>query len=99
MTKRIQDKAEVSIEFPDKFYMGAFAQGSKVEGRAEDDGLMIKLVSSGEQKREVAMHLHHHVLADILAEWAESLVDQPPMQADHRQTLRDALKRVEKALK
>jgi len=99
MTKPVQDKAEVSIDFPDKFYMGAFARGSKVEGRAENDGLMIKLVSTGEQKREVAMHLHHHVLADILTEWAESLAGQPPMQPDHSQTLRDALKRVEKALK
>ncbi|MCP4317725.1 MAG: hypothetical protein GY789_17325 [Hyphomicrobiales bacterium] len=99
MTKRVQDKAVVSIEFPDKVYIGSFARNSKVEARAEDDGLLIKLVSAGEQKREVEMHLHHHVLADILAEWAESLVDDPPMQTDHRKTLKSALKRVEKALK
>ncbi len=99
MTKPVQDKAEVSIDFPDKFYLGSFARGSKVAARAEDDGLLIKLLSTGEQKRVVEMHLHHHVLADILAEWAESLGAAPPMQTDHRKTLKDALARVEKALK
>lgn len=99
MTKPVQDKAEVSIDFPDKFYIGSFARGSKVEARAENDGLLIKLVRTGDQKRVVVMHLHHHVLADILAEWAESLLSEPPMQADHLKTLKDALKRVEKALK
>ena len=99
MTKPVLDKAEVSIDFPDKFYMGSFGLGSKVEARAEDDGLFIKLLRTGAQKRVVEMHLHHQLLADILAEWADSLAGGPPMQADHRKTLKDALKRVEKALK
>lgn len=99
MTKTVLDKAEVSIDFPDKVYMGSFMSGSKVEARSEDDGLLIKLIKTGEQKRVVEMHLHHYVLADILAEWAESLKGEPPMEADHRKTLKKALKRVEKALK
>jgi hypothetical protein len=99
MTKPVLDKAEVSIDFPDKVYMGSFARGSKVEARAENDGLFIKLLRTGEQKRVVEMHLHHHLLADILEEWAESLEGGPRMDPEHRKTLKEALKRVEKALK
>ena len=43
----VQDKAEVSIDFPDKFYMGSFQRSSKFEARSEDDGLLIKLVRPG----------------------------------------------------
>lgn len=94
----VQDKAEVSIDFPDKFYMGSFLRSSKFEARSENDGLLIKLVRPGDQKRVVEMHLHHHLLADILSEWAKSVAQQPPMAEDHRETLLDALKQVEKAL-
>ena len=94
----VQDKAEVSIDFPDKFYIGSFLRSSKFEARAEDDGLLIKLVRRGAQKRMVALHLHHHLLADILSAWADSLAKQPPMDEDHRETLLEALRQVEKAL-
>ncbi len=94
----VVDKAEVSIDFPDKFYMGAFSRDSKFEARAENDGLLIKLVKRGGEKRAVELHLHHHLLADILTEWADSLAGQPAMDEDHRATLRAALERVEKAL-
>ncbi len=94
----VQDKAEVSIDFPDKFYMGSFLRSSKFEARAEGDGLLIKLLRPGAQKRMVALHLHHHLLADILSAWADSLAKQPPMDEDHRETLVEALRQVEKAL-
>ena len=75
--KPIQDKAEVSIDFPEKFYVGSFARDSKFEARSEDDGLLIKLIRRSDEKRVVEIHLHHHLLADILSEWAESLADEP----------------------
>ena len=96
--KPIQDKAEVSIDFPEKFYMGAFARESKFEASSENDGLLIKLYRPGDQRRTVEMHLHHHLLADILAGWAESLGDEPIQDADHRKALLDALKTLKKAL-
>ena len=65
----VQDKAEVSIDFPDKFYIGSFLRSSKFEARAEGDGLLIKLLRPGDQKRVVELHLHHHLLADILSAW------------------------------
>lgn len=95
----IQDKAEVSIDFPEKFYMGSFPRDAKFEARAEDDGLFVKLTRLGENRRQVEIHLHHHLLADILSEWAESLANEPPMQEAHRETLLAAIARVEKALR
>jgi len=71
--KPIQDKAEVSIDFPEKFYVGSFARDSKFEARTEADGLLIKLEKPGDEKRAVEIHLHHHLLADILSGWADSL--------------------------
>jgi hypothetical protein len=95
----IQDKAEVAIGFPDKVYMGSFSRSSVFEARAENDGLFIKLLRSGEDSREVEVHLHHHLLADILEAWSDSLNGQPPMDEDHRKTLLESLTKVEKALK
>ena len=98
-THPIQDKAEVSIDFPDKFYMGSFPRDAKFEARAEDNGLLIKLTKVGENRRQVEIHLHHHLLADILSEWAVSLANEPPMQEDHRETLLAALAQVEDAIR
>jgi hypothetical protein len=94
----VQDQAEVSIDFPDRFYMGSFGRDSKFEAQAENDGLFIKLVRGGADSRKVQLHIHHHLLADILAAWADSLASEPPMDEEHRETLLDALSKVEKAL-
>jgi len=94
----IEDKAEVSIDFPDKFYMGKFEQESFYEARAEGDGLAFRLVREGEEKRAVSVHLHHYVLAGILSDWAASLRDAEPVDRAHAKELTDALKAVEKAL-
>ena len=95
----VQDKAEVSIDFPDKFYMGSFSRESKFEAKAEGDGLLIKLLHQDGEKRAVGIHLHHHLLADILVDWAASLKKAPAIDAEHRKTLREALKQVETALR
>lgn len=78
-THPIQDKAEVAIGFPDKVYMGSFMRSSTFEARAENDGLFIKLLRTGEGWREFEVHLHQNLLADILEAWSESLTEQPPM--------------------
>ena len=54
-------------------------RSSTFEARAENDGLFIKLLRKGEDRREVEVHLHQHLLADILEAWSESLTEQPPM--------------------
>jgi hypothetical protein len=62
----IADKTEVAIDFPDKGYMGGFGRDSGYEARAEIDGVLIRLVRNGGEKRIVEIHLHHLLLADIL---------------------------------
>ena len=71
-THPVVDKAEVSIDFPDKFYMGAVRARFDFEAESEDDGLFILLTRPSDDKRTAEFHLHHHLLADILAEWAKS---------------------------
>ncbi len=97
-TNPIPDKAEVSIDFPDKFYMGSFPRDAKFEARSEDDGLFIKLTKMGDNRRQVEIHLHY-LLADILAEWAVSLATDPTMKEDHRERFLAALAQVEDTLR
>ena len=97
-THPIYDKGQVAIDFPEKYYLGSFSRDAKFEARAENDGLLIKLIREGSEKRVAEIHLHHHLLADILSEWAMSLRDQSPMDQNHRETLLEALKQVEGAL-
>ena len=94
----ITDKAEVSIDFPDKFFTGSFGRDARFEAVSENDGLFIKLARDGEDKRAVGIHLHHYLLADILAEWADSLKCQKKMDPGHKKDLQAALVKVEKAL-
>jgi hypothetical protein len=98
-THPVPDKAEVSIDFPDKFYMGSFPRDAKFEARAENDGLFIKLTRMGGNRRQVEIHLHHYLLADILSEWAVSLANEPPMQEDHRERLLAALAQIADTLR
>ena len=66
--KPITDKAEVSIDFPDKVYMGSFGKTSGFEVKADPDEVMLKLLRTGEQRREFSLHLHYYLLADIIVE-------------------------------
>jgi hypothetical protein len=98
-THPILDKAEVSIDFPDKVYIGSFSRGSKFVARAENDGLYMKLFRGGKDSRAAEMHLHHYLLADILTEWAASLATEPPMDENHRGNLLEAITKIDKQLR
>ncbi len=69
----IADKAGVSVDFPDKAYMGIFGRHSQFDACANADDVAIKLVRPGEDRREAVIHLHYGFLAEILAELARSL--------------------------
>ena len=59
----IADKAEVSVDFPDKAYMGSFGRHSQFDAYADVDSVAIKLVRPGEDRREAVVHLHYGLLA------------------------------------
>lgn len=96
--KPIADKAEVSIDFPDKTYMGAFGHESSFEARAEPDDLLIRLVRKGEHRRVVEFHLHYRLLADIIDELANSIAAQVPIGDPHRAPLAAAASALAAAL-
>lgn len=96
--KPIEDRVEISIDFPDKFYRGAFEGESRYDAQAEGDGLVMHFERGGDEKRSVAVHLHHNVLAGLLTAWAESLKDAESIDKSHAADLKAALHAVEKAL-
>ena len=90
----IADKAEVSVDFPDKAYMGSFGRHSQFDAYADIDNVAIKLVRPGEDRREVMVHLHYGLLAEILTELARSLAARDPIDEFHRKELSDAAKQL-----
>ena len=94
----IPDKAEVAIDFPDKAYFGSFSRNSQFDAHAGADSVAIKLVRPGEDRREAVIHLHYGLLADILAELAQSIAAREPLDENDRAALSDAAKELCAAL-
>jgi hypothetical protein len=90
----IADKAEISVDFPDKAYMGSFGRHSQFDAYADLDCVAIRLVRPGEDRREVMVHLHYGLLAEILTELARSLAARDPIDELHRRELSDAAKQL-----
>jgi|SRR5215471_16562385 len=88
----IIDKGEVAIDFPDKYYSGGFGRDSSFEARVEEEGVLIRLVRGGSDKRVVAIHLHHFLFAGILEELAGSVASSPTIDAIHREPLLAAVR-------
>ena len=94
----IADKAEVSVDFPDKAYLGNFGRHSQFDAYADADSVAIRLVRPGEDRREAVVHLHYGLLADILGELARSLASRDPLDDQHRNELSAAVKQLATAL-
>jgi len=94
----IADKAEVSVDFPDKAYIGNFGRHSQFDAYADADSVAIRLVRPGEDRREAVVHLHYGLLADILAELARSLALRDPLDDQHRIELSEATKQLTASL-
>ena len=88
--KPLTDNASVSIDFPDKVYIGSFGRESGFEVRADDDEVLLKLVRPGEERREVSIHLHYYLLADVIRATAEALADGPSLDDSHAESLQGA---------
>ncbi len=97
--KSITDKAEVSIEFPEKVYMGSFGKASGFEVKADEEEVMLKLLRRSEPRREVTMHLHYYLLADVLRELARAMKTMAPLDEAHRAPLSESAQALTAALK
>ena len=97
--KPVADKAEVSVDFPDKTYMGSFGHEAEFDVRSEDDGVVLKLLRRGAERREVSIHMHYYLLADVIGAMAELFAAQPAIDEAHREPLFDAANALRSALK
>ena len=98
MRRPIIDKAEVSIDFPDKFYMGAFGRESTFDVTADAEAIHLRLERGGEDGRKVGLHVHHYLLTDLLNAAAEALASVPDLHAHHRRDLSEAAERLKQSL-
>ena len=90
MSTPISDKAEVSIDFPDKFYMGSFGRGSRFDLTADKEGVHIHLERSEGEKRRVGLHIHYYLLADLLEAAARAVAAVKGVEPHQHARLKEA---------
>ena len=100
MTKPIPDKAEVVLEYPDKFYIGTFERSSRFDAHLDDTGISLLLDRPGnlDSRKSVHMHIHYALFADILRDLAKTVSEMPAGDAAHRDALGEAAKALHDAL-
>ncbi|WP_316198991.1 MULTISPECIES: hypothetical protein [unclassified Bradyrhizobium] len=100
MSKPVPDKAEVALEYPDKFYVGTFEHSSRFEARLEPSGLALTLEHPGseEVRKSIHLHLNYSLLAAILREIAADIGTIPKDDVLHRDQLAEAVAALHAAL-
>ena len=100
MTKPIPDKAEVVLEYPDKFYSGTFERSSRFDAHVDATGVSILLDRPGdaETRKSIHVHIHYALFADILRDLAKTVSAVPAGDVIHRDELREAAKALSDAL-
>ena len=99
MKHPITDKAQVSIDFPEKFYVGSFGRDSSLDVSADDQGIHINLERQVGKKRRVGFHVHYYLLADLLQSIGQALNSYGEIDEPHRSALVDATQTLTKAVK
>jgi hypothetical protein len=99
MTRPILDKAEVALEYPDKFYSGTFERSSRFEAHFDQTGVALLLERSGspDVKKSVHIHMHYGLFADVLEQLAAS-TSQIPDDGIGRDHLHRAARAMQKAI-
>jgi len=89
MSKPIPDKAEISLEYPDKLYVGTFQRSARFDARLEPAGISLTLERTGDagERKSVHIHLHDALFAAILQELAVSARHIGPNDLPHRTDL------------
>ena len=99
MTKPISDKAEVALEYPDKFYSGTFERSSRFEAGLDATGVSLVLERPGadDVRKSVHIHIHYGLFADIVQQLAPQ-VSKIPADDIHRDQLQQAVAALSRAL-
>jgi hypothetical protein len=100
MTKPIPDKAEVALEYPDKFYIGTFDRTSRFDAHLDATGLSLTLERPGDEnsRKSIHMHVNYDLLAEILGDVAGTVTAMRADDMAHRESLADAAKALHHAL-
>jgi hypothetical protein len=100
MTKPIADKAEIALEYPDKFYSGTFERSSRFEATLDRTGVLLVLERPGseETRKSVHIHINYGLFADILQQLS-SQASAIPAEEIHLDQLRQAAAALNRALK
>jgi VIT1/CCC1 family predicted Fe2+/Mn2+ transporter len=100
MSKPVPDKAEVALEYPDKFYVGTFEHSSRFEAHLDGNGFALVLTRPGAEdvRKSVHLHISFGLLAGILRELATSVSAIPKDDIAHREQLAEALAELQNAL-
>ena len=100
MTKPIADKAEVALEYPDKFFVGTFERSSRFEAHLDPTGfaLLLERPRAGDTHKSIHMHINFGLFADILMELASSVERIPRDDVLHRDQLTQAVAALHAAL-
>ena len=100
VTKPILDKAEVALEYPDKFYSGTFERSSRFEATLDATGVALVLERPGAEdvRKSVHIHINYGLFADILRQLASNASNIPAGEA-HLGLLRDAVSSLDRALR
>ena len=98
--KPIPDKAEVALEYPDKFYIGTFERSARFDAHLDQTGISLTLHRTGdtETRRSVHMHFHYALFADILRDLAKTVSAMPLEDTAHRETVREAARALYRSL-
>ena len=97
--RSISDRAEVSVDFPDKTYMGAFSRESTFEVKVDADEVLLRIARAGSERREIAVYLHYYLLADILKELGRGLTEHAFLDEAHLSRLQEGAEALVRALR
>lgn len=88
----------MAVDFPEKTFLGSFGRSSAYDARVDGDGAMLRLTRRRGEKRTFDVHLHWHLLADVLTGLADALQQAPPLGEIQREPLAEAARRLASAL-
>lgn len=100
MTKPVPDKAEIALEYPDKFYVGTFEHSSRFEAHLDPTGIALVLERPGAEdvRKSVHMHISFGLFAGILGELAVTVGRIPKDDFLHRDQLARSVDQLHQAL-
>lgn len=101
MSKPVPDKAEIALEYPDKFYIGTFERSSRFEVHLDPTGFALVLERPGAEgvRKSIHMHISFGLFAGILGELAATVRQIPKDDILHRDQLTEAVAQLHQALK